>query len=307
MFKKRGNKSDTPRRNPQLDNPRQSAYHYSSRRSEDYRNIGRHADDDSQVAKRLVKDKFWTPGNLPAIFAILLIAGGVFYMLTLSTSPSITITNRSEKTEAVAQNILKPRIQEFLNGNILHRFKPTFNEPKISEQLQELIPEASDIRVQVNLLKHSPEVIVTLPEPSLLLTDGNQQFVIGSDGKILADLSSVHGNIDVSGLPIVQDETGVKLEVGKSGLTNQQVAYITEVIRQLSDKHIDISSLIITGGGAELDVRLAGYNYVVKFNFFEDARQSSGVLLSTKNFLDSEGTVPSEYIDVRVSERAYVR
>ncbi len=61
-------------------------------------------------------------------------------------------------------------------------------------------------------------------------------------------------------------------------------------------------------GTSELDVRLAGQPYSVKFNLESGtARQQAGTFLATESKLKSQNVTPAEYIDVRVDGRAYYK
>jgi hypothetical protein len=59
---------------------------------------------------------------------------------------------------------------------------------------------------------------------------------------------------------------------------------------------------------SELDVRVAGQPYFIKFNLQSgDARQQAGTFLATQSHLQSQNIVPSTYIDVRVDGRSYYK
>ena len=57
---------------------------------------------------------------------------------------------------------------------------------------------------------------------------------------------------------------------------------------------------------SELDVKIAGKPYFVKFNLqADDARRQAGTFLATQAQLQRKGITPAQYIDVRVEGRAY--
>jgi hypothetical protein len=45
----------------------------------------------------------------------------------------------------------------------------------------------------------------------------------------------------------------------------------------------------------------------VKFNVQSNAREETGTFLAAKNYLDGQHTVPHQYIDARVTGRAYYK
>lgn len=98
-----------------------------------------------------------------------------------------------------------------------------------------------------------------------------------------------------------------EVAVGSSALTSEQIEYIKILKYQAQISNLNISSMEIVAGGSELDVHYGGVSYYVKYSFFEDPRKSSGVFFATKETLDNKSEVPTEYIDVRVPQRAYVK
>ena len=173
--------------------------------------------------------------------------------------------------------------------------------------MAEEYPEFSSIEVKTSLFRQKPVVKIRFAQPKLLLTTGSNNSIISEEGVVLADITKNKSELDTTKLTLVQDKTGVEIEVGKVALTSEQVKYIQEIIYQTNQKKLRIESLILVPGGGELNVRYAGIKYYVKYNLYEDARKSSGTFLATKTNLESKGITPTEYVDVRIPERAYVK
>lgn len=303
----KGRKKVKQGRNPRVEYKKQQSYHYSSRRSVNDRAVNRQQVtlDDSRDSKKVSKRPL--SKYLPSYAAILLVLIGLYYLFTLSSNPKITIINDNSKTQLISKDLLQKKAQDELNKSFFNKFKPTFNEDKLEKELLKLSPEIVSIEVETGVLKHNPQIKVEFSEPTALLSTGSNLYIIGSDGKVLADITKNKAGFKVDNLPLLQDQSSIPIEVSKKALTSSQLFYIQEINFQSSQKKLNVSSIIIQPGGSQLDVKYAGQNYYVKYNFFEDARKSSGVFIALKEKLDSEGTVPAEYIDVRVPERAYIK
>ena len=85
------------------------------------------------------------------------------------------------------------------------------------------------------------------------------------------------------------------------------IDFITEVVGQLSAKSLKVVSMVLPGGASELDIRVEGAPYTVKFNLRGDARAEAGAFLAVKQHLERENKTPGSYIDVRVPNKAYYR
>lgn len=293
-------------RNPRVEYKKQQSYHYSSIRTGQDRAVGRRSVDIADE-DMISKNRGLKVANLPTYIAFIILAVSVIYLLTLGTRPNIVVLNPTAKTQLINQDILKTKAQGVLESSILNRFKPTFNEEKISKNLLQFSPEITFVSIDLQPLRHNPNIMVEFSEPSAVLSNGRSLFVIGSNGKVLSDITSNKDGFKVDALPLVQDESGINIEVGKIALTSNQVKYLNEVSFQAKNANLNISSMILKSNGSELHVKYGSLEYLVKYSFYEDARKSSGVFLATKQKLEDEGSTPKEYIDVRVPERAYVK
>lgn len=301
----KGRKKQNLARNPRVKYKKQQSYHYSSSRSTSNRTFNRQEitlenENNSDGKSSILK-------NLPMYISVILILISVYYLLTLSLKPQITVLNNNAKTQLISKDILQKKANAQLSKSILYRFKPIFDERKLETELLKSSAEITNITVKTSALKHHVQIMVEFSEPSLVLSTGSNLYVVGSDGKALADITKTKDGFDISTLPLVQDQSDVIISVGKIALTSAQIDYIQQIKHQTDQKQLNTSSMAIMPGGSELHVRYGGLSYYVKYNFFEDAKQSSGVFLATREKLNADGVVPSEYIDVRVSERAYIK
>jgi hypothetical protein len=229
------------------------------------------------------------------------------YTLTLTPSAQLhfgeTVSFARDKSEyqSAADEIISRRFQ--------NRFKSSFDEVAVQNELSKRFPELSSVEVKTNPFSHKPQVYVGYAKPTLLLSSGSSIYVIDQSGVAIFDtMNKSEGNtIDTSSLSLLQDQTGLGLEVGKPALTEEQIAYIYEIKQQAEAKNLQIESMIMKSGGGELEVRFGGLPYVVKYNFFENPSVSFGAFFAMKEKAQNENIKISEYIDVRVSERAYIK
>jgi hypothetical protein len=70
---------------------------------------------------------------------------------------------------------------------------------------------------------------------------------------------------------------------------------------------MQIESLTLPSGLSELDVRIKGQGYYVKFNLLGDGREEAGAYLALKSHLDAGHITPRQYIDVRVEGKGYYK
>lgn len=194
-----------------------------------------------------------------------------------------------------------------LGGSWTNVTKLTINTDRVAAELQRQFPELEAVSITLPLVGHQPVIYIQPAEPALVFKDtGGDLFIMGPSGMVLGDVSSL-SRASKLGLPVVEDRSGLPAEPGRTALPSDNVAFITEVLRQLEAKKIEVTSLVLPQGGSQLDLRIKGARYFVKFSLQGNARAEAGAFLAVKKHLERERKTPSAYIDVRVENKAYYR
>lgn len=197
-----------------------------------------------------------------------------------------------------------------LARSIWNRNKLTINTAAIDRQLLAQFPELVSVHTALPLLAHRPVVYLQTAQPALILSTAKGDFLIDSAGKaLLSGTDTAAGKVDsAAGLPRVTDTSGLNVRLGRQALTRENVEFIQTVVAQLKARGVTIEGMTLPPGTSQLDVKIAGQPYYVKFNLHSDtARQQAGTYLATIAQLKRQGIMPAQYIDVRVDGRAYYR
>jgi hypothetical protein len=194
-----------------------------------------------------------------------------------------------------------------LRSSLLNRTKPTINTAEVADQLQRQFPELQQVAISLPVIGYQPVVHVQAAQPALIMnTTGGQSYILATDGRALLTPTQVP-NIANLDLPVVTDQSGLPIHAGAVALPGSTVSYVTEVAGQLKAAHLGIASLTLPKATSEMDVRLEGVAYSVKFNLMGQARVEAGAFLATKAQLERQHINPASYVDVRVDGRAYFK
>jgi len=229
--------------------------------------------------------------------------------LLLSNRPTIVLIKGKDPA---AQTFLRSErdytraAQAILGGSFLNSNKLTFDAQGVSEQLQRQFPELSAVTIALPVIGRQPIVYMRPASPKLVLVAASGTYVLDTAGRALLTGNQVV-QMDQLGLPVVHDQSGLSIQVQDIALPSNDVAFITEVAGQLKAKSIGISNLTLPSGTSELTMQVSGQAYTVKFNLHGNAREEVGAFLATKQYLESQGKVPAEYVDVRVNNRVYYK
>lgn len=294
-FVRRKKNSNSERRSQVTGVPKASSYHYSARRMDSQKTS------DRQVALSDNRQNKWGIRLLIGLTAVLSAFGFLLLIGTLTGTPSIKLANQNNLQNS---DTYKQSVANILGSSVLNRSKLTLDRQKIINDLKQSYPSITSVRIDTPLLSRNVQVTVESSEPALRLASGGKVYVLSDDGRVIGEDGLESAKDD---LPLIEDKSSVTITTGKPALTSQQVLYIKEVIAQSKSRGLQPNAMELVAGGGELDVRYKELPYFVKFNFFEDARKSSGTFFAVKDRLEIENNPPKEYIDVRVAERAYVK
>lgn len=244
--------------------------------------------------------------HLPTIVALIVIVGCLVYASLLNDRPRVMIVASSTgKPLQRPTQVYEEYISTQLGSSVMNKSKLTFDGTSVTEGLQKQFPEVANAIVTLPLVGHRPVVHIAVSSPAFVLASSSGAYYISNEGKPLVRVTEV-----VNPLPnmiTVTDETNLPITVGKQILPTDTVTFISGVIKQLQATNTPIQSVTLPLEANELQVRIVGQPYVVRYNALGDARVQTGTFLAVKKRLDDNREAPKEYIDVRVEERAYYK
>lgn len=191
-------------------------------------------------------------------------------------------------------------LDEILSASILNRTKLTVNTSGVATELQRRHPEIESVVVTVPFFGGRPTAYIAQSEAVFTIQQNASFYTLSASGYITG---AITGDLT---LPLVKDETGEEVEIGKRLLPKSHVEFMRTVLYQFEQTDIKLTAFVLPANKAyEVNAQLEGKPYVVRFNFEEDALQQSGAAIAVIEQLGS--TVPTAYIDVRVPGRAYYK
>lgn len=271
--------------------------HYASSRLSDIKTKSRNS----------IKTESKNKKKVMFTMVVLLFVLVVLLIIYISPNPKIKIINSSQDTTLIKPvSTYQKFIDNLLRKSVINRTKLTIDTINLEKTISQQFPEFNKVEVTLPLIGNKPTVVLVSAKPTFLLTSINGSFVVGSDGRVIANASNI-SQTSLGNLPVVQDDSGVDIVPGKIILPIKTVEFINQVIQQLAVKNIAVTSLVLPRLAGELHVKIKDKTYYIKFNFNAEPRQAIGTFLAVKKKIDSEHLEVKEYIDVRVEERAYYK
>lgn len=239
---------------------------------------------------------------LIVLFATLII---IILELPLTMPPKVIIKNFSGSdvpisTQAVYRNAIE---HIFESAGILGHTKLTFDSSKLASQLERQYPETQLVSTSYSIFSWHPTITLELEPAMLALESSTGDYLIGASGVVVGQTTQIKS----PGLPILDDQSGLKPKVGSSALPTSYMDFISNLIAQLSLNNIKPSKLVLPAASTELDLYPSGKGYFVKFNLRGQAREEAGTYLAAANYLAKQKITPANYIDARLPGRVYYK
>lgn len=243
---------------------------------------------------------------LPSIIALVVIIGCLVYATSLSMSPKIQI-NSSDGQQLLRDNAFYQEAgANLLKSSFLNRSKVTIDTAKLANQLETTYPELGEVAIVIPLMGRRPIIESSPAVPSLNLASTSGSFILDEQGRALVNTDDAISSLR-DGLPNVIDESSLVFAIGNNVLPTASVNFISDLSRLLVSKQIEAQTITLPASPNELHLRAKGQTYYVKFDMQSDVRQQVGSFIAAKEKLETDKQSPSEYIDVRISEKVFYK
>jgi hypothetical protein len=228
-------------------------------------------------------------------------------ILSLSSQARILPMRGQTQTYLRDKSIYEATASRLLAASAWNKNKVTVNTSGVAKELKSRYPEIAEASFTIPLFSHRPVIYIEADQPKLVLAAKDGAFLVASSGRALLKESSP-GALKQFNLPVVTDQSGLNLQLGKTALPAQDVDFIYIVGQQLQAKQIKFESLLLPPESRELHAKVAGEGYLVKFNLMSlNPREQVGAFLAATESFKKQNVKPSQYIDVRVDGRVYYK
>jgi hypothetical protein len=282
------------------------AYSYHNARSDSEDSSGRNM---TRLSASELKTKSFWLNRFGFIILLIVCLICLYSALDLSSSPNVVLLGDQSNSELY--KLYKPAFlitsKNLFSGSILNHNKVTVDTTKITDTLETDFPEFSSISITLPLINHRPIIYLVPAKPSVILANSKGQYLLNENGIAMLYGDSDNG-FSYLNLPVVTDQSGLQISIGKPALTTQSVNFIQTVTAELASKGDVVSAMTLPQSTSELDVSLTGKPYFGKFNLQDDdPKVQAGTFLATQNYLSTQNITPSQYIDVRTDGRSYYK
>ncbi len=201
--------------------------------------------------------------------------------------------NKSLSSEQVVKLVNQSFGHHAFSSNLL-----TLSLAKLPDEL----PQNSERIQSVAIARSWPNrIVVTVTERTATLgwKSGSQVYALDGNGKVIGMLAELGVPV-----PVVEDTTNLPIHLGDTVAPARFVAFASLVVQKLPEQGIAATGLRITDTTSEIYVT-TNKGYGLKFDTTRRVEEGLGDLKSVLTTLASQKKTPMEYIDLRISGKAY--
>lgn len=236
----------------------------------------------------------------------------IFFLITVMYTlyidiGSVRIVYESDNSMLQSTETYETSIQHILSASISSRSKVTINTDTVLTTFKEKHPEVLAADLSFTITGHRPILRITGDAARVVLDDGSQEYrLLNANGKVIRVVDK--SQFDANSLPVVLDRSNISSEVGEAYLASEEVRFIERLIAQSAATSTSVISITLPALSRELHVRFVDSSGLyVKFYTGGDADVQFGTYRAALNELAGQGKLPTEYFDVRVEGRAFVK
>lgn len=224
------------------------------------------------------------------------------YVSSLSSRPHVSVQGMQYRSAADYEK----RVQQAFGNDVRNRVKPFLRTKSLEQAISDAIPEAQTVIVSSSLLGHRPEVKIITDVPAAIFSQPNStDYILSNRGRLL--LPAGDTNIPTVSLPIIQNLTGVQGKAGEQFMRPDETLAFTRLLAQyVADSSKPLFTLTTTPH--EITAKELGRGtYYGKYLLSDTITTQYGSLRATEKKLQELGQAPTEYIDVRLVDKAYYK
>lgn len=240
-----------------------------------------------------------------SVFRILVVIFGallLLYLLSATTDPIVRFS--STGTNARDTSIYREQIQEILKSSIFNRSKLLFDYRGVEKSIKADFPEIETVQISFDLVGRRPVMKLLTLEPTYIFQTNGLAWVVDRRGVAIGLQSDLKDSFTAQ-LSTIIDEVGTNAVVGTTLMSTKQTEFLGSVLQILEKQLVVVTDIYLPGSPKEIDIKVASDSWRYKLNIDEKPSGQAGTLIAAQATLKQNGNTPTEYVDLRTSEKVF--
>lgn len=232
-------------------------------------------------------------------------------LLVLNTTiGDVSISAKIPEGWPITADNYKSGIKSILNESVWNRSKATMSSSRFEQKIKQKFPEVESATAIVPLAGRRLQVNLTFAEPiARVITTNNEQALMSKNGIVMLKQDATKINSSFSFLPALSIPS-LPINVSEQIMTQEEVMLVSLLTAEFDgsqDARPKLRTIEFDAKKREMKIRFDGKNYYAKLTSDREPRLQVGSLVATLVNSAEQGIVISEYVDVRVDGRVFIK
>lgn len=238
--------------------------------------------------------------RLGTILAIVLLASMFLLWLLYEFTASVQV-NPTASSIVLQKDRYEKIIDNYFAIHPIERLRPLINTDELNNYIKREAPEVSSVKVSGAAGFATGQFDLELRKPIAGWLIGNTQYFVDDDG--IAFQTNYFGQPAVK----IIDQSGVPQTAGTTVASSRFLQFVGRSVAIARTYGMTVEQAIIPSGTTrQIELRISGHDYPIKLSLDRPVGEQVEDMQRAVAYMDSKQLKP-QYIDVRVSSRAYYK
>ncbi len=255
--------------------------------------------EDSGIIKKPVKVSWSKLIRRYGIYVLLLVI--LSYIVFFSDIFKISRVDVQGPNKEITQS-LEVETNKYIKSLLTNNNWIFLNSEDLKKQLQKTFTGQESIIVKKKF-PNKLEVKTDAQKSAIIWKTGKQSYVISVSGRAIGEINEKKAS---GSMPTIVDGSNIPVNVGSKVVARDFVDFVMKLDGYFKANKIAIEQYSVAETTSELNVKING-GYTIRFNTSDSADSQLRSLTATLDLLKSQNKVPLEYLDLRVTGRAFYK
>lgn len=191
-------------------------------------------------------------------------------------------------------------VADYLDKSIFNKNKLSFDKTELERELQKNFSDIESAQVNIQFLNNRLQIIVAPRSPFAVWISKSGNYLMDKNGVLFIESDSID-----TGLIQINDTTSVDYETGSSAISPSDARFISEITPKLEMIYgAPVDKYFISDELRSIEAKPKSVKYSVYLDPTRGVEDQVEDLKAAISFLDKKSITVSEYIDIRIDDKA---
>lgn len=189
-----------------------------------------------------------------------------------------------------------------------NKIKFLLDADSVTADIKANLPEAYEVVVYAPLFGRNPEVILTTAAPfAVVLQEGAPTLIMSDRGTLVTEAAK--STVDSGQLPTITNQSGTIFAAGDQLFKPEEMVSLNALQFQYTKGNSQVATTAYQLPQNPREIHVQEGAYIAKYSLQQDSSiaQQFGALRAVQSQLLSQGKTPTEYIDVRLASKVFIK